>query len=77
MRVTNITRTDHRHADAERLDLHRQPLRHVDHGKFTRRVGAKSEPALQTGHRCGVDDVAAFAMGANMREEGSEARPSG
>ena len=37
------------------------------------RVRAEAEAALQPGHRRGVDDVAAFAMGTDMRKEGADA----
>ena len=48
-------------------------LRHADHGKFARPVGAESQSGLHPRHRCGVDDMAAFAMGADMRQEALDA----
>jgi len=56
------------------FQLHRQSLRHGDHRELAGGVGAEAEPALQPGHRRGVDDVAAFAMGADMRQEGNGCR---
>src|SRR5215467_729703 len=63
---------EHSDPNAKRLELHRQPLRHVDHCEFARPVRAKSESALHTSPGCGVDDVAALTMGADVRKEGSD-----
>ena len=40
---------------------------------LARRVGTEAEPAIHPGHRRGVDDVAAFAVGADVRQEGADA----
>src|ERR1700694_4165389 len=69
----NIARTERGHADAKRLELRRQPLRDADHRELARHVRAKAKPAIHPGHRGGVDDVAAFAMAAEMRKEGPDA----
>src|SRR3984893_14578558 len=68
----NVAGTEHAHADAKRLDLHRQPLRHRDHRELARRVRAKPQPALHSGHGRGVDDVAAFTVGPDVRQEGTD-----
>src|ERR1700687_3648453 len=69
----HIARTEHGHANAKWLKLRRQPLRHADHRELARHVRAKAEPAIHPGHRGSVDDVATFAMGADMRKEGTDA----
>src|SRR5258708_17614601 len=69
----NKARTEHGHANAMRLELGREPLRHADHRELARHVRAEAEPAIHPGHRGGVDEVAAFAVLADMREEGPDA----
>src|SRR5438477_12406404 len=49
------------------------PPRHRDHREFARRVGAETHAAILAGHRRGVDDVAAFTMGAHVRPEAADA----
>src|SRR5439155_20240970 len=61
------------YADAEWLELQAKPLRHADDGKLARRVGTKPQSALHPRHRCGVDDMAAFAVGADVRQEAFDA----
>jgi hypothetical protein len=65
--------TEHGHANAKRLKLHRQPLQHGDDRELACRVGAKTEHAQKAGHGCGVDDVATFAVRADVWKEGTDA----
>src|SRR5690349_21230938 len=65
--------TEHGHAYAERLEVHGETLRHGDDRELARRVRAKSEPANHARHGGSIDEVTAFAMGADVRQEGMHA----
>src|SRR5262245_18496561 len=65
------TWTEHRHANAKRLELSRERLRHGDHGEFACPIGRKPRSAQHTGHGCGVNYVAAFAVCSNVWNEGA------
>jgi hypothetical protein len=64
--------TEHGYADAMRLELRRQPLRHANHRVLAGDVRAEPEPAVHPGHGRGVDDVAAFTVAADVRKEGTD-----
>ena len=64
--------TKHAHSDAERCYLFNQPLGYVDDCEFARRVRAEAETTIQPRHRGSVDDVASFAVGADMWQEGPD-----
>ena len=65
--------TQHAHANAERLELRRESLRHGHDRELARRVRTEPKPADHPGHGSGVDEVAAFAMGADVRQESADA----
>src|SRR5207244_11535286 len=70
---THDAGADHAHADAQRLELRRETLRQGDHRELAGRVWAEAEPADHSGHRGGVDEMTAFAMGADVRQECADA----
>src|SRR6202035_5739187 len=69
----HIFRTQHADPNSERRELGGEAFRYADHRELARRVRGKTHAVDHPGHRGGVDDVAAFAMAANMRQEGPDA----
>src|SRR5262245_10905156 len=65
--------TQHAHANANGLELHRQSLRHADHGVLARPVRIEELTAHHAGHRCSVDNVTPFAVTHNVRQESADA----
>src|SRR5215469_15152919 len=53
--------------------MHRQAFRHGDYRMLTRKVGSKPWRAHHTGHGRGVDDMAAFAVAADVWNESTDA----
>jgi hypothetical protein len=70
---TDFEKRPNAHAGRKLNIVLAKPLRHGDHRELACRVGAKTEHAQKAGHGCGVDDVATFAVRADVWKEGTDA----
>src|SRR5262249_43747474 len=61
--------TQHRYADTERIKLLRPAFAHADHRVFRGGVGLEGGPAHLPRQRRGVDEVPAFAVAFDERQE--------
>ena len=66
---SNETRTEYRHADAERLDLWRKPFRHCNDRELACGVGAEPHAAHHSCHRRSVDEVSTLIVRAHMGQK--------
>src|SRR5262245_30768099 len=69
----NKPRAEYAYTNAKRLELRRESLRHTDDCVLARTVRVEILAGRNAGHGCGIHEVTAFAMPANVGKESANA----